>query len=130
MTTFQQLPPEKLADIDRAMTKHCLALSQKMASPTLERHEFWVQSLLFSCDWDAVQNTFGDNNPLEGYPTEIYDENCSYTHFVGENNCAKFFAQKRDKGWCLFIVDEIGDVLFRQIRYPDVYMGKLGWDRQ
>ena len=129
MTTLQQLPPQQRAVINKTMTFRCLALSQKMASPTLERHHFWVQSLLEFCDWHEVQSTFGDNIPLEGYPTEIYNEHCAYLHFVGENNCAKFFAQKRENGWCLLVVDEEGDVLVRQIRYPDVYTGKLGWDR-
>jgi len=129
MTTLHQLDQATLQCIDEIMTRHCFDMSTKMASPTWERHIYWVITLQHFCDWETVVDVFGKNQPLLGYPEEIYNHHQGWVHFVGENSSHKFFAQKRAKGWVLLSVEcDTDEVTFRQIRSLAVYTGKLGWD--
>ena len=129
MTILQQLDQHTLQGIDEAMTRLCLDMSTKMASPTWERHIYWVMTLQHFCEWEVLSNTFGQNQSILGYPENIYAHHQGWVHFVGENSSHKFFAQKRAKGWVLLSLgcdnDEVG---FHQITSPSVYTGKLGWD--
>ena len=129
MTTLQQLDQHTLQSIDEVMTRHCLDMSIKMASPTWQRHLFWVMTIQHELDWEALANTFGQNQSILGYPEDIYAHHNGWLHFVGENSSHKFFAQKRAKGWVLITLGcDNDDVRFRQITDPSVYTGKLGWD--
>jgi hypothetical protein len=129
MTTLQQLDQATLQRIDEVMTRHCLEMATKMASPTWERHIYWVMTLQHFCEWEDIDNNFGRNQSILGYPENIYFHHQGWLHFVGENSSHKFFAQKRAKGWVLFSLccdnDEVG---FHQITSPSAYTGKLGWD--
>ena len=129
MTTLQQLDQHTLQTIDEAMTDLVLSMATKMASPTWERHLYWVMTLQHFCDWKAVTAFFGSSQPILGYPKNLYFIHVGWVHFVGENSSHKFFAQKRAKGWVLLSVGcDNDEVTFRQITSPSVYTGKLGWD--
>ena len=129
MTILQQLDQHTLQGIDEAMTRLCLDMSTKMASPTWERHIYWVMTLQHFCEWEVLSNTFGQNQSILGYPENIYAHHQGWVHFVGENSSHKFFAQKRAKGWVLLSLGcDNDEVDFHQITSPSVYTGKLGWD--
>ena len=116
-------------DIDKAMKSHCLAMAKKMAAPTQERHEYWLQSVLHFADFPAITARYGREFPIEGYPHHLYDEALCYIHFVGENSSHKFFAQKRVKGWVIIAIDSDDEVTVNPVTSTTPYTGKLGWDR-
>lgn len=131
MTTFtlQQLDQATLQQIDTYMTEHCLFMSDKMCSSTWERHMYWVQTVQHFLDRDTLNEVAGSEQPLLGYPEEIYNLHMDYLHFVGENSTHKFFAQKRAKAWVILSLDCDGDtVSIRQVTTPNPYTSKLGWD--
>lgn len=129
MTTLQQLDQHTLQRIDEVMTRHCLDMSTKMASPTWHRHIFWVMTIMHELDWKTLVDTFGVSQPLLGYPEDIYAHHNSWLHFVGENSSHKFFMQKRANGWVrISICCDLDEVRFSQVTSTSVYTGKLGWD--
>lgn len=129
MTTLQQLDQPTLQRIDEVMTRHCLEMATKMASPTWQRHIFWVMTIQHELDWEALVDTFGSSQPLLGYPDDIYMHHNGWLHFVGENSTHKFFMQKRAKGWVkISVCCELDEVRFSQVTSTSVYTGKLGWD--
>ena len=129
MTTFQQLNQTQLQWIDEAMTDLVLDMATKMASPTWKRHMFWVNTIQHFCDWQAVADTFGTEQPILGYPEDIYTHHCGWLHFVGENSSHKFFMQKRAKAWVrISVACDTDEVHVSQITSTSVYTGKMGWD--
>ena len=131
MTTFtlQQLDQDTKQAIDTYMTEHCLRMSSKMASPTWERHMYWVQTVQHFCDWDTLNEVAGSEQALLGYPEEIYNLHLDYLHFVGENSTCKFFAQKRANAWVILALDCCDDTVYiHQVTTPNPYTSKLGWD--
>lgn len=129
MTTLQQLDQATLQRIDEVMTRLCLDMSTKMASPTWQRHIFWVMTIQHEMDWKALVDTFGQSQPLLGYPEDIYTHHNSWLHFVGENASHKFFMQKRANGWVkISVACDLDEVRFYQVTSTSVYTGKMGWD--